>query len=149
MICRGCSEDKETTEFPERKDRSGRLRPYCRECANEIERVRYSTHRKLSPFKHKCVRVKYSAASKGIPYDLTPEYLESIWTGFCPILGAKIEISGDRYNETVAELDRFIPSKGYVKGNVTFISRRANRFKNNATTEEIRKLLGWMESYGS
>ncbi len=34
-------------------------------------------------------------------------------------------------------LDRIIPEKGYVKGNVIVVSNKANVIKNNATPEEI------------
>ncbi len=42
-------------------------------------------------------------------------------------------------------LDRVVPSLGYVKGNVRVISFRANRLKNNATIDEIRAILAYME----
>lgn len=38
-------------------------------------------------------------------------------------------------------LDRLDSSKGYVKGNVRVISKRANQLKNNATVEEMRMVL--------
>ena len=64
----------------------------------------------------------------------------------CPVLGVEISITEkDRSDEFAAELDRFEPDKGYVKGNVTFLSRRANRLKNNVTAVELKQLLTWME----
>lgn len=47
--------------------------------------------------------------------------------------------------EAVAELDRLIPDKGYVKGNVHWISRRANRIKSDATVEELEKIISYMK----
>lgn len=47
--------------------------------------------------------------------------------------------------ECKAELDRLVPSKGYVKGNVRWISRRANRIKSDATIDELKKILKYME----
>lgn len=44
-----------------------------------------------------------------------------------------------------AELDRLVPSKGYVKGNVRWISRRANRIKSDATIDELKKILKYVE----
>lgn len=146
MICRGCEEDKLENDFPIRKDRSNRRRPYCHECQNKIQRVRYEVHRKISPFKLRFTRVKTRAKSLNLDFDLTPEYLESIWTGFCPITKEKIYLfERERSDESVAELDRFVPSKGYIKGNVHFLSRRMNRLKNNVTSKELEKLLIWMK----
>jgi hypothetical protein len=38
-------------------------------------------------------------------------------------------------------IDRIDSSKGYIKGNIRVISRRANILKNNATVEEMRMVL--------
>ena len=38
-------------------------------------------------------------------------------------------------------IDRIDSSKGYVKGNVRVISKRANTLKNNATIEELELVL--------
>ena len=145
MICRGCLQDHPIEDFTQRKDRSGRYRPYCKTCRNDIVRARYNNHKRTSPFKLKCSRAKSRAQGIKVPFDLTPEYLESIWTGYCPVSGIELKWETDRSDEAAAELDRFDPTKGYVKGNVVFLSRRINRLKNNATSEELRKLLEWME----
>lgn len=147
MICQSCEIDKDENLFPERKDRSGRRRPYCKECSNNIARARYESHKRVSPFLLKCSRAKTRSKHLKVPFDLTPEYLESLWTGFCPITNQPMELYGDRTDEKIAELDRFIPNKGYVKGNVSFISRKMNRIKNNVDLEELRKLCSWMENF--
>lgn len=144
MICRGCQKDKHEEDFPVRNDRSGRLRPYCQKCSNEIERIRYDTHKRTQPFKLKCSRAKNRARNLDIPFDLTPEYLEEIWTGKCAINGTDIVLYGDRLNENTAELDRIEPQKGYVQGNVAFLCRRFNRIKNNATSKELIKIGEWL-----
>lgn len=145
MICRGCDLDKGTDDFPVRNDRSGRLRPYCKSCTNGIGRARYSNHRKNNPFLHRCTRAKSRASALGVPFDLTPEYLESIWTGVCPVTGAEIRLVTDRSDEFAAELDRFNPKVGYVQGNVHWLSRKANRIKSNTSVEILENLLEWMK----
>lgn len=146
-FCKWCKEEKPVEQFPVRNDRSGRLRPYCYSCVNQISRARYEVHRQESPFKLKCSRTRTRAKSLGLDFNLTPEYLESIWTGVCPVLNDTIYLSErSRTDEFVAELDRFIPSKGYIIGNVHFLSRKANRLKNNVTTKELQQLINWMNN---
>jgi len=43
-------------------------------------------------------------------------------------------------------IDRIIPSKGYVMGNVKFISYKANRIKNDSNIEILEKLINYMKS---
>lgn len=145
--CKYCKQEKPIDQFPVRNDRSNRLRPYCFECVRNISKARYQVHRETNPFKHKATRAKSRAQYLKVPYDLTPEYLESIWTGICPVLQVPISLLEQQGNEYAAELDRFIPEKGYVKGNVHFLSRRINRLKNNVTTKELQQLIDWMKLY--
>jgi len=147
-VCKGCMRELPLSEFPTRKDRSGRKRPYCAACTRDSQRARYAAHKRNSPFKLKASRARSRSQYLKVPFDLDAAYLESIWNPVCPVFGIPISIvEKDRSDEFAAELDRFIPSRGYVKGNVTFISRRANRLKNSVTTEELSKLIEWMEKY--
>ena len=146
MVCRSCEKDKPIDSFPVRKDRSGRRRPYCSECANNAQRARYNSHKKNSPFLHRCTRAKSRASRLKVPFDLTPEYLESIWTGICPVMNVPIDLHTNRKDELAAELDRFNPELGYTQGNVAWLSRKANRIKNNTSVELLERLLEWMKN---
>lgn len=111
------------------------------------QRINYQHYKKTSPFKHKARRARCRARDLQVPFDLDADYLESIWTGICPVLQEPISLIEEQGHEHAAELDRFIGNKGYVKGNVHFLSRRANRIKNNATTKELQQLIDWMKQY--
>lgn len=69
---------------------------------------------------------------------------------FCPILGVKLIPYGKdlkaRTNNS-ATIDRIIPSRGYVRGNIQVISFRANRIKNNATLDELKAIIAYMENW--
>lgn len=43
-------------------------------------------------------------------------------------------------------LDRLDSSKGYIPGNVAIICWRCNSLKNNATVDELRNIVRWMEN---
>lgn len=146
-ICQSCDIEKLESDFPIRKDKKGILRPYCNECAKNIAKARYEYHRKNNPFLHKSTRARSRSQYLKVPYDLDKNYLESIWTGICPVFGIEIFINEkNRVDESAAELDRFIPELGYTKGNVTFLSRRANRLKNCASLQELESLVNWMKN---
>jgi hypothetical protein len=82
--------------------------------------------------------------AKGLPFDLDEEHLRSLWVDTCPALG--IPLTRGTKGPGNAELDRFVPALGYTKGNVSFISSRANRIKVDATPEELRKVAAWASS---
>jgi len=89
---------------------------------------------------------KHHAKKNNIPFDITLEYLFSIAVDTCPIL--KISLSwceqSKKFNENSPTVDRIDPLKGYVVGNVAWISYRANRIKNNGTAEEHLAISNFM-----
>jgi hypothetical protein len=66
----------------------------------------------------------------------------------CPILGIPLEPGKGRgsRHEGSPTLDRTDPTKGYIQGNISVISYRANRIKNDGTAEEHLKIADWMDS---
>lgn len=92
---------------------------------------------------------KVRAKKKNLKFNLDLDYLESIVVDRCPVLGTEFIFGlGSRgLSPASPSLDRTIPSEGYVKGNVSFISHRANTMKHNSTSPtEFRKLADWLES---
>ena len=62
----------------------------------------------------------------------------------CPVLGIKMEW-GKSSAKNSPSLDKIIPSKGYVEGNVAWISYKANVIKNDANYKEVMKVAKWLE----
>lgn len=74
--------------------------------------------------------------------DLTIQQLKELWEnqkGICPYTGWQLELPKHRTSRSprVASLDRIDSSKGYVLGNVQYVSMMANFAKNNFTIEEM------------
>jgi len=81
------------------------------------------------------------AVQTGVPFSITPDDIRI--PDVCPVLG--IPLDGATRDRT-ASLDRVIPSKGYTPENVCVISFRANRFKNDASLEELQAVIRYMEA---
>lgn len=70
-------------------------------------------------------------------YDFNLEASDIIIPEICPLLGIPI-YCGDKENyENSPSLDRIDNNKGYVKGNVWIISKKANSMKNSASFSEL------------
>lgn len=84
-------------------------------------------------------------AKKKIEWNLT--FKDIIWPTHCPILGIELDYTIHKYSraDNLPVFDRLVPSKGYVIGNVSIISNRANRIKNDGTADEHVKIARWME----
>lgn len=126
--CSKCKKDKIDEDFSYGK-------PTCNSC--------YSYSRRTN-FDRKAQRYKESAAAAKVKFDLDGNYLESIWVNKCPILGIPISLRVNVKSPRKAHLDRLDPKLGYTKGNVNWISRRANRIKQDGSLQEIEAIAKWM-----
>jgi len=122
---------------------------YVRNRAKKLAAVRAAYNPAADKVKHLAdprrrmvVTAKHRAKKKGLPFDLAITDFEI--PAFCPALGIPIYIDGGLDNSP--QLDRTIPKLGYVRGNVTVISGRANRIKNDSTPEELQKISAWVST---
>lgn len=89
---------------------------------------------------------KRRAKRRNINFDITIEDIKI--PQVCPILGIELRLNQSsefggkgRVSPNSPSLDRINPSLGYIKNNVRVISHRANQLKNNASIEELEKVL--------
>ena len=87
---------------------------------------------------------KARAKKYDVPFDLDKDYVRSILTQKCPIFGQEFVWFGQKLGPFSPSLDRNDPAKGYVRGNVTVISTRANAIKSDASPDEIAAVLRWL-----
>lgn len=81
-------------------------------------------------------KTKARALKDGIPFEITVE--DIVIPTHCPYLGMELTHDlGKGFLDSNSSIDRIIPEKGYVKGNVQVISRLANQMKNSATKEQL------------
>lgn len=81
----------------------------------------------------------------GVPFRLSVDDFEIPLR--CPILGVKLKPCRKRPGPNSPSLDRIVPTRGYVPGNVAVMSYRANRIKFDATLRELRLVLKFIEKH--
>lgn len=131
-----CGEVKAEDEFF-RVNRDGeKRRSVCKACSSNRS-YKWGTNadeRKMLD------AAKRRAKQQGVPFDLTVDDIHI--PAFCPVLGVKLERSagGSSGGDNSPSLDKIVPERGYVRGNVIVISNKANRMKSNGTFDEMRRL---------
>lgn len=139
-FCHGCKTDLPFECFHVSKRQKYGLADHCKTCRKSTAATRY----KDNWFHAYCILKRSFCKKVNIPFDLTSDYLESIWTTHCPVFGKEF-VRHDKKDHYSPTLDRLDPSKGYIEGNVCFISHRANRIKYDATVEELYTIAKWLE----
>lgn len=145
-ICTKCKTESDL--FGSNKATKDKLDSWCKICKNKQNNNRRDIEwrTKLGHLSKILNQRKCEARKKNIPYDIDAEYALSIAQDVCPVLGIKLSWGERKGNATDSSpsLDKFVPELGYVKGNVAWISFKANTIKSNANAEEIQAVANWM-----
>ncbi len=96
-----------------------------------------------NPERRMLTNARQRARDLGLAFDLSQEDLKTPET--CPVLGIPLRRGEGQLEEWSPTVDRINPLVGYVRGNVCVISWRANRLKSDATVEELRLVLAYVE----
>jgi len=142
------NKNKDDEEFKEmRNERQKEYRASLPEDVADLYKERDRVLAKLSrrddPVRHMLYDAKKRAKRKGITFDL--EWDDLTIPENCPVLGIPLFIGDGGRSANSPSLDRFDNNLGYTKDNVRIISLRANALKNDATVEEMRLILAYME----
>ena len=151
--CFHCSLEKATEWQKNNRERHNEFVATWDKTHYESHRAEYyKKHRqnKLSDIdylmKERYDKSKRRAKEKGWDFDLTIDYLKSIYPvdNRCPVFGFEFDLTRQDL-QRVPSLDRIDNTKGYVQGNVHFISYRANSIKQDSTRDELRMLLEYLD----
>lgn len=114
-----------------RAQESGHFREYNR------------AYRKANPEQVLLNAARRRARVKGVPCTITLKDIRI--PDFCPVLGIELVQASGVFTDQSPTLDRRVPEDGYVPGNVCVVSYRANRIKNDASIDELKAVLAYME----
>lgn len=131
-----------------------RKQMFCAECANSLSiwqrkkismgkipelRDKYLEDKRnefLKNYKKQILhRTEARAKVKGLEFNIDED--DIVIPEICPILEVPIIVGTKGDYEYSPSIDRIDNSKGYIKGNVQIISKKANSMKNSATTTEL------------
>ena len=108
-------------------------------------------HPNWLPWVKYCYNIKQRAYKEKAQFELTPSYIKELVPKdkLCPIMQRRMIMPGevgDRWYKI--SIDRIIPSKGYIHGNVAIISVIANTIKRTETDPAVfRRIADYIEKY--
>lgn len=111
-------------------------RSTCRRCNAAYMRTYLRGRRVQAPELTIWQRAHRRAASRGVMFSITVQSI--IMPATCPVLGIPI-VLGQRRSDNSPSLDRLMPERGYVPGNVRVISDKANRLKGDRTLSQLQQ----------
>jgi len=149
LDCACCKKRKSVDEFDKSNITLTRREPRCKDCRREVQQKSSA-----QPSKRMSILVKSAlsrAVFRGLPFDGDlREMLMKKPPLSCACCGRAFDYSAGRGQvgrDKSPSLDRLVPEKGYVKGNVAVICWRCNRLKSNASVKDIETILAYVEKH--
>jgi hypothetical protein len=166
-MCSGCKEILSVNLFSKDKYQKSGLRCKCKACSSkeflsfkngkgyQKRLLKTSANRKdlksINPVKvwsHTAYHnAKRRAKAAGCDFTITKSWLEENAVETCPLLNVLLDYNAEISSPNVASIDRKNSECGYTPENCKIISFKANRIKNNASTEEINLLAQNLKDY--
>lgn len=141
-ICYGCRKMLPYEMFGSDKNKWLGLADRCKPCRKEYSRYHYNKWFRNNAEARLFSAARGRAKRQGIPFTITIE--DIIIPDKCPVLGIPLYRENGKFKYNTPSIDRFVPSMGYVPGNICVISWRANWLKNDGTVEELELVAQWM-----
>jgi len=104
---------------------------------SEILKAKQRLYTRNNPEKVLLTQSRIRAKRRGLDHTISIEDIRI--PSICPVLGIQLNQGGN--TDSSPSLDRIDSSKGYTPDNVWVISTRANRIKNDATPDELIRLV--------
>lgn len=147
--CRKCNQIKLLSEYQfGRKGKQYEYRfSYCNDCRKR--QVYLNLNSDINKFlADRFNRTKRRAKKLNIPFNISKkEFINQFnsQNGLCFYTDVKMvcEVGSDLHRDSMS-IDKIIPDKGYVLGNVVFATNKINCCKNDLSLEEIQK---WMPEW--
>jgi hypothetical protein len=138
--CRRCNKIKPFDEFHKHKNCLFGINTICSICRGYNAKVQWQHNQSNRQEYILWNSAKSRAKNKNIEFNIKIDDIKI--PKYCPVFGVEM-IPKTNY---APSLDRIDSSKGYVIGNISVISLRANMLKNNATLNELKMIVKWLDT---
>ena len=146
-ICRECNQSLNLGKFSliEKWNPNSDTKNTCKKCSIKIKQ----TEKLNRDWKVDAARLLYKnikSRCKRMGREFSIELEDITIPEKCPVFGFELKRENRETWMCAPSVDRIDSSKGYIKGNVTVVSRRANILKRDATLEELEQLFNYYKT---
>ena len=146
-ICEECNQSLNLNKFSliEKWNPNSDTKNTCKKCSIKIRQ----TEKLNRDWKVDAARLLYKnikSRCKRIGKEFSIELEDITIPEKCPVFGFDLKREDKQTWMCAPSVDRIDNSKGYIKGNVTVVSRRANILKKDATLEELEQLFNYYKT---
>ena len=146
-VCKKCNQSLNLNKFSliEKWNVNSGTKDICKKCSTKIRQSeKLNRDWKVDAAKLLYKNIKSRCKRTGREFSIELE--DIVIPEKCPVFGFELKREDKQTWMSAPSVDRIDSSKGYIKGNVTVVSRRANILKRDATVEELELLLNYYKT---
>ena len=152
--CNKCKCSLDYALFSKDSSKKDGLRTICKSCTTINEssdeykkkaRDRKRIEHKIFPEINMHSMAKVRAKIQNVPFNISKTDIKI--PDKCPILGITLQVNSGKVSYNSPSLDRIVPEKGYVVGNIHVVSHLANTMKSSASKESLIKFGVWVVEF--
>ena len=147
-VCDVCNVEKNLNHFSlldKTRIKTMERKITCKNCSKALnERERRNRDWKIDAARLLYKNIKSRCKRMGREFSIELE--DILIPEKCPVFGFNLKREDRETWMFAPSVDRIDSSKGYIKGNVTVVSRRANILKRDATLEELEQLFNYYKT---
>lgn len=146
-VCGECNQSLNLNKFSliEKWNVDSGTKDICKKCSTKIRQTeKLNRDWKIDAAKLLYKNIKSRCKRTGREFSIDLE--DIIIPEKCPVFGFELKREDKQTWMSAPSVDRIDSSKGYIKGNITVVSRRANILKRDATVEELELLLNYYKT---
>ena len=146
-VCEECNQSLNLNKFSliEKWNINSGTRDVCKKCSKTIQQTE-KLNRDWKVDAAKLLYKNIKSRCKRIGREFSIELDDIIIPKKCPVFGFDLKREDRETWMCAPSVDRIDSSKGYIKGNITVVSRRANILKRDATIDELEQLLNYYKT---
>ena len=146
-VCEECNQSLNLNKFSliEKWNINSGTKDFCKKCSKTIQQTE-KLNRDWKVDAAKLLYKNIKSRCKRIGREFSIELDDIIIPKKCPVFGFDLKREDRETWMCAPSVDRIDSSKGYIKGNVTVVSRRANILKRDATLEELEQLFNYYKT---
>jgi len=146
-VCKECNQSLNLNKFSlvEKWNVNSGTKDICKKCCTKIRQTeKLNRDWKIDAAKLLYKNIKSRCKKTGREFSIDLE--DIIIPEKCPVFGFELKREDKQTWMCAPSVDRIDSSKGYIKGNITVVSRRANILKRDATINELEQLLNYYKT---
>jgi len=146
-VCKECNQSLNLNKFSliEKWNVNSGTKDICKKCSTKIRQTeKLNRDWKIDAAKLLYKNIKSRCKRTGREFSIDLE--DIIIPEKCPVFGFELKREDKQTWMCAPSVDRIDSSKGYIKGNITVVSRRANILKRDATIDELEQLLNYYKT---